>query len=326
MSNKILREYKDLFDKEYIKVLKLTDDEKISYLSVINLIVQEQEACDKLPANKCINNTFTHTRLIRDENNNLIILTVPCSKHKTINNWLFDDFLEDDKNELSMNEFCNLLVDEMWKNIPSENVFDMSLPYSEKLKVLREQKFYSNSKLSVINDYLNKAFKILKNDKSANNIRGIYVYGNYGIGKTLLLHTFLNALQKEGFKCVFAKASTLSKKLKNNFDKNNIVNEEIIEMYKNCDVLVFDDIGVTDVSEWFINQVLFDILDTRYNKKKLTYFTSNFSFYDLAKKLKTVSKLSIVDIGRFIDRIRALTNDTEIQIVEKNHRYDPKYK
>ena len=40
MSNKILREYKDLFDKEYIKVLKLTDDEKISYLSVINLIVQ----------------------------------------------------------------------------------------------------------------------------------------------------------------------------------------------------------------------------------------------------------------------------------------------
>ena len=67
----------------------------------------------------------------------------------------------------------------------------MSLPYSEKLKVLREQKFYSNSKLSVINDYLNKTFKILKNDKSANNIRGIYVYGNYGIGKTLLLHTFL---------------------------------------------------------------------------------------------------------------------------------------
>jgi DNA replication protein DnaC len=64
-----------------------------------------------------------------------------------------------------------------------------------------------------------------------------------------MLHTFLNALQKEGFKCVFAKASTLSKKLKNNFDKNNLVNEEIIQMYKDCDILVFDDIGVTDVSE-----------------------------------------------------------------------------
>ena len=139
-----------------------------------------------------------------------------------------------------------------------------------------------------------------------------------------MLHTFLNALQKEGFKCVFAKASTLSKKLKNNFDKNNIVNEEIIQMYKDCDILVFDDIGVTDVSEWFINQVLFDILDTRYNKKKLTYFSSNFSFYELAKKLKTVSKLSSVDIGRFVDRIKALTNDTEIKIVEKNHRYDSK--
>ena len=212
----------------------------------------------------------------------------------------------------------------MWSNIPSENVLDISLSYSEKLKILRDQKFYSNSKLSIINDYLNTTFKILKKDKSTINVRGVYVYGNYGIGKTLMIHTFLNALQKEGFKCVFAKASTLSKKLKNNFDKNNIVNEEIIQMYKDCDILVFDDIGVTDVSEWFINQVLFDILDTRYNKKKLTYFTSNFSFYELAKKLKTVSKLSSVDIGRFVDRIKALTNDTEIKIVEKNHRYDSK--
>jgi hypothetical protein len=30
-----------------------------------------------------------------------------------MNNWLFDDFLEDDKKDLSMNKFCNLLVDEM---------------------------------------------------------------------------------------------------------------------------------------------------------------------------------------------------------------------
>ena len=324
MSNNILNEYKNLFEKKYIKVLKLTDDEKLSYLSLIKLIVQEQDACDELPADKCINDTFTHTRLIRDENNNIIISSVPCSKHKTMSNWLFDDFLEDGKKDLSMNKFCNLLVDEMWSNIPSENVLDISLSYSEKLKILRNQKFYSNSKLSIINDYLNTTFKILKKDKSTINVRGVYVYGNYGIGKTLMIHTFLNALQKEGFKCVFAKASTLSKKLKNNFDKNNIVNEEIIQMYKDCDILVFDDIGVTDVSEWFINQVLFDILDTRYNKKKLTYFTSNFSFYELAKKLKTVSKLSSVDIGRFVDRIKALTNDTEIKIVEKNHRYDSK--
>jgi primosomal protein DnaI len=93
-------------------------------------------------------------------------------------------------------------------------------------------------------------------------------------------------------------------------------------MYKNCDILVFDDIGVSDVSEWFINQVLFDILDTRYNKKKLTYFTSNFNFSELSKKLQSVSKLSSIDIGRLVDRIKALTNNTEIHIIEKNHRYD----
>ena len=292
MSNNILNEYKNLFEKKYIKVLNLTDDEKLSYLSLIKLIVQEQDACDELPADKCINDTFTHTRLIRDENSNSLLFKTPRQYKETAR--------------------CHY------------GVLDISLSYSEKLKILRDQKFYSNSKLSIINDYLNTTFKILKKDKSTINVRGVYVYGNYGVGKTLMLHTFLNVLQKEGFKCVFAKASTLSKKLKNNFDKNNLVNEEIIQMYKDCDILVFDDIGVTDVSEWFINQVLFDILDTRYNKKKLAYFSSNFSFYELAKKLKTDSKLSSVDIGRFVDRIKALTNDTEIKIVEKNHRYDSK--
>ena len=322
MSSKILDQYKDLFEREFIRELNLTDDEKLSNLSIINLIVQEQDACDKLPGDKCVNGTFTHTRLVRDENNKLVITSVPCSKHPTMNNWLFDDFLETDKKDLSMNKFCNLLVDEMWNNLPADSVFDITLPYSKKLKVLREQKFYSNSKLSVVNDYLNKAFKILKKDKTTINIRGVYIYGSYGVGKTLMLHTFLNVVQQESFKCVFAKVSTLSKKLKSNFDKNNVVNEEIIDMYKKCDILVLDDIGVSDVSEWFINQVLFDILDTRYNKKKLNYFTSNFNFYELSNKLKSVSKLSSVDIGRLIDRIKALTNDTEIQIVEKNHRYD----
>ena len=37
--------------------------------------------------------------------------------------------------------------------------------------------------------------------------------------------------------------------VKNNFDKANIVNEKIINNFKKADVLVFDDIGVSDSTE-----------------------------------------------------------------------------
>ena len=86
-------------------------------------------------------------------------------------------------------------------------------------------------------------------------------------------------------------------------------------------VLVLDDIGVSDTNEWFVNQILFEILDERYNTKKLTYFTSNFSMNQLFKKIRNSSKLPAIDVGRIIDRIKALTNNTEIEIKETNHRY-----
>ena len=42
---------------------------------------------------------------------------------------------------------------------------------------------------------------------------------------------------------------------------------------------------------------------------------------ELFIKFKSASKLSAIDIDRVIDRIKALTNNTEVEIKEKNHRY-----
>ena len=41
----------------------------------------------------------------------------------------------------------------------------------------------------------------------------------------------------------------------------------------------------------------------------------------LFKKIRNSSKLPAIDVGRIIDRIKALTNNTEIEIKETNHRY-----
>ncbi len=316
-----LIKYKDLFNKEYIKELKLSDSEKQMFFPLIMQIVEEQNKCDELPDDVCINENFTHTRLIRDENKNLVVITVPCSKQKKLNNYVFDDFVETDKKNLSMVKLCNSLVDAMWSNLPAQDALDTKLSYQEKFKIIKKQKNYANSELQIINSFLIPTFKTLKKDRDISKVKGIYIYGSYGVGKTLLMHTFLNSLLDEGFKGMFIKTSTLAKKLKSNFDKSNHINEKIVAACKNVDVLVFDDIGVSDTNEWFINQILFEIFDERYNAKKLTYFTSNFNMNQLFKKMRDSSKLPAIDIGRIIDRIKALTNNTEIEIKEINHRY-----
>ena len=321
MSIDFLKEYKDLFETKYIKELNLSKHEKLVFLPVIKQIVDEQKLCDQLPDDVCINENFTHTRLSRDSNNKIIVTIVPCSKHKNHKNAIYDDFVETDKKNLTMSQLCNSLVDEMWEYLPVQNVLDVNLSYLEKFKVLKKQNFYKSSKLQLINTFLNPEFQAIKKDNDISKITGIYIYGSYGVGKTLLMHTFLNTLLNENFKTIFIKTATLSKMLKSNFDKANTVNERIINNFKKADVLVFDDIGVSDGNEWFINQVLFEILDARYNARKLTYFTSNFNLKQLFTKFKSASKLSAVDIGRIIDRIKALTNNTEVEIKEINHRY-----
>ena len=321
MATDFLKEYKDLFETKYIKELNLSKHEKLVFFPIIKQIVDEQNLCDQLPDDVCINANFTHTRLARDNNNNIIVTIVPCSKHKKYENAIYDDFVETDKKNLTMSQLCNSLVDEMWEYLPAQNVLDINLSYAEKFKVLKKENFYKNSKLQLINAFLNPEFQAIKKENDISKINGIYIYGSYGVGKTLLMHTFLNTLQNENFKTIFIKTATLSKMLKSNFDKVNTVNERIINNFKKADVLVFDDIGVSDGNEWFINQVLFEILDARYNAKKLTYFTSNFNLKQLFTKFKSASKLPSIDIGRIIDRIKALTNNTEVEIKEKNHRY-----
>lgn len=321
MSTDFLKEYKDLFETKYIKELNLSKHEKLVFLPIIKQIVDEQKLCDQLPDDVCINENFMHTRLARDNNKNIIVTIAPCLKHKSHKNAIYDDFVETDKKNLTMSQLCNSLVDEMWEHLPAQNVFDINLSYAEKFKVLKKQDFYKNSKLQLINAFLNPEFQTIKKDNDVSKTNGIYIYGSYGVGKTLLMHTFLNTLQNENFRTIFIKTATLSKMLKNNFDKVNTINERIINNFKKADVLVFDDIGVSDGNEWFINQVLFEILDARYNAKKLTYFTSNFNLKQLFTKFKSASKLSSIDIGRIIDRIKALTNNTEVEIIEKNHRY-----
>lgn len=69
--------------------------------------------------------------------------------------------------------------------------------------------------------------------------------------------------------------------------------QEIIEQYSECRVLVLDDLGAEKTTEWSL-QTLYTILDRRYREERQTIITSNLSLDELADKLddRIASRLS----------------------------------
>lgn len=95
--------------------------------------------------------------------------------------------------------------------------------------------------------------------------------------------------------------------------------KETTEMLKNCDLLVFDDIGAENLSPWVRDHVMGSILNYRMNRKP-TFYTSNYSLQGLEKHLSFTSKdgEEMYKGQRLMDRIRPFVD--VITVKGKNQR------
>lgn len=117
-----------------------------------------------------------------------------------------------------------------------------------------------------------------------------YIYGDTEHGKTIRSiflflqehkNLYLN-LNTEKKVAMFVSVPTLFEQLKSNFNKSN-ESDVLIEQCKQAHFLVLDDIGVNKSSEW-ANDVLYLILNHRYEYLKKTVITSNFSIQQLSEQ------------------------------------------
>lgn len=79
-------------------------------------------------------------------------------------------------------------------------------------------------------------------------------------------------------------------------------NRELYDDYRECDVLLFDDIGVNNFTGYegdSLNLALYDLINSRYNDNKTTCFSSNFSLTELVDNKRILSQT--------VDRIRGMT-------------------
>lgn len=175
---------------------------------------------------------------------------------------------------------------------------------------------FSNSKTG-INSSFDTAFNRCKKycelyEKTVKNGCGIYLFGNKGVGKTHLTACMANFLLSKCVPVLFTNLFEISKAVKSTFNRESSQTEQIlIQKFSNIDVLFFDDLGTeifTKTSgETWLQGLLFDLINKRYNNQKATIFSSNYSLNSLINERGIMEKT--------VDRISEMTSGAVIKIV-----------
>ncbi|MDX6712397.1 MAG: replication protein DnaC [Blastocatellia bacterium] len=107
--------------------------------------------------------------------------------------------------------------------------------------------------------------------------RGLLFTGPVGTGKTHLCVAVLRELvDKKMVPCLFYQFGALLKEIQNSYNPISQTSEfRVLQPVYDAEVLVLDELGASKPTDWVRDQMM-QIINTRYNDKKLTIFTTNY--------------------------------------------------
>jgi DNA replication protein DnaC len=106
--------------------------------------------------------------------------------------------------------------------------------------------------------------------------RGLLLAGTVGVGKTHLAVSILKGLTERGFNCLFYEFGSLLKEIQDSYNSNTHTSElRVLAPVLNADVLVLDELGASKPTDW-VRDTMAHIINTRYNDRRLTIFTTNY--------------------------------------------------
>ena len=111
-------------------------------------------------------------------------------------------------------------------------------------------------------------------------VKGCYLHGSFGCGKSYLVAALLNELAKKDVNVIMMYYPEMLRRLKESFNGEDTFANYMRE-FKMVDILLIDDIGAETVTPWNRDEVLGTILQYRMDNNLKTFFTSNFTIDDI---------------------------------------------
>ena len=106
--------------------------------------------------------------------------------------------------------------------------------------------------------------------------RGLLLMGTVGVGKTHLSVAILQGLIEKGVGCLFYEFGSLLKEIQDSYNPVSQTSElRVLSPVYQAEVLVLDELGASKPTDW-VRDTMMQIINQRYNNKRLTVFTTNY--------------------------------------------------
>ena len=117
---------------------------------------------------------------------------------------------------------------------------------------------------------------------------GIIIYGNIAYDNTHLVASIANEIIRNNKIALIERVSSITDRIKETFNKSEITEAEIIELYSNVDMLIIDDLGSETISNWALEK-LYKIVNNRYENELPIVITTRCTKEELVEQIATAN-------------------------------------
>lgn len=286
--DKMLRSsrYLNAFQQEHPE---LTREDYLKALSMVYASVKEQYYCDNCPGlAQCPNLVKGHYNELDVQNGLIVSAMAPCEKQRT-----------HEEQQRTRRLMRSYYVSEETLSASFES---LEVDQSNRMAVARAIQFCK---------------EIAAGGKEQNKVRGIYLHGPFGVGKSYLMGAVARELSERGIASLMVYVPDFVREIKESIADQSYASK--LELLKDIPVLILDDIGAESLTPWIRDEVLGVILHHRVNNHLPTLYTSNYSLEELEDhfSISNGNRIELTKARRILERIR---HYVDLFLVESENR------